>query len=375
MKRIPLFNLSAQLEPLKNEIFQRFEKAYAATAFTSGTETDEFEAAFAKYCGVTDAIGVRSGTASLLVALKALGIGSGDEVITTPATFSATADAIVLVGATPVFADVAADDGNISPNEIAKKITSKTKAILLVHLYGVPCQMTEIMELANAHHLQVIEDASHAHGTLYKNKKVGSFGTGCFSLYPSKTLGSLGNAGVITTNDHQVAARARMFANHGIKDLAHKYTHHVSGFNELIDNLQSAALNVKMPHIESWITRKLEIATVYNNICHQYEQPSMSWRVDDRPSIYMYSLQIQNREECQAFFSQNGVVTGIYYPTPLHLQPSMKKLGYQKGDLPIAERFFEQTLSLPCYPELSEDDVHFIGTVLAKYFDKTYKAR
>jgi len=367
MKKIPLFDLKRQNSPLEKKIFKSWKKIYHNSDFTSGKETDLFEQEFAKFCNVKYALGVHSGTDSLIISLKAAGLKYGDEVITTPCTFSASSDAIINIGAIPVFADIQPDTGNIYPKEIAKKITIKTKAILLVHLYGIPCDMNEIMSLAKKNNIKIIEDASHAHGSLYNGKPVGSFGlAGCFSLYPSKSLGALGNAGIITSNNKKFIMDARMFASHGIKNIETKYVHHVNGFNELIDNLQSAALINKLPNLNIIIKKKLEIAKKYNEAFKAIGKIGMIWPENVLPSIYVYSFQTKNRKKNATHFKKAGVSTGIYYPTPLHLQPSMAFLKYQKGDFPNAEKFFEQTLSLPIFAELSNNEVDRVVATIKK---------
>jgi len=367
---IPLFNLKRQHQDLEQKIFAAWKIAYNKNAFTSGTETVKFEQLFSKICQTKYSLGVHSGTDSLIISLKAAGIKEGDEVITTPCTFSASADCIVHVGAKPVFVDVNPDNGNIDPKEIIKKINPKTKAILLVHLYGIPCEMDEIVNIAKEKKLIIIEDASHAHGSLYKGKPVGSFGlAGCFSLYPSKSLGALGNAGIITSNNASFIKKAAMLANHGIKDIDKKYTHHLNGFNKLIDNLQSAALLVKTPLLKKTIETKLKIAKKYNQTFSQIDMTGMPWPEYTNPSIYVYAIQAKNRNKLKKHFEENNVGTGIYYPIPLHLQPSMKKLGYKKGDLPNAEKFFGQTLSIPIFPELQKNEIEHIIAVIKKYID------
>lgn len=365
--KIPLFDLNRQHQPLEKAIFKSWQKAFQAGQFTSGPETEKFERDFAKLCDTKYALGVHSGTDSLIVALKAAGIQAGDEVITTPCTFAASADCIVHVNGVPVFVDVDEKTGNIDPKEISKNITQKTRAILLVHLYGVPCEMDEIMAIAKKHHLIVIEDSSHAHGSTYKNKAVGSFGlAGCFSLYPSKSLGALGNAGIITTNNSKIFKLAGMYANHGIKNLATKYTHHLSGFNKLIDNLQAAALGEKLPKLPQVIRKKRQIAEQYNQALAEIGWAGMFWPASTKPSIYVYAIQVKNRSQVIAHFQDAGISTGIYYPIPLHLQPAMKKYGYKQGDLPRAEKFFRQTLSLPIFPELTKNEINYILSTIRK---------
>ena len=272
-----------------------------------------------------------------------------------------------------MFVDVDPRTGNIDPQEIVKKITKKTKAVLIVHLYGVPCQMDEIVEICRKNKLTLIEDASHAHGSLYKGRPVGSFGQfGCFSLYPSKTLGCIGNAGIVTTDSLELLKKLKLYANHGIKTSVTKYTHHVHGYNELIDNIQSAVLLLKMKKLKNWIKRRRSITEQYNQIFQQFDHPGMMWPTEVEPSLYVYAVQQKDRKNFQTYCESKGIQTGIYYPTPLHLQPSMKWLGYKKGDLPKSEKFFDQTISLPLYPELSDEQVEYVCTVIASYFTSNF---
>lgn len=366
MKNIPLFNLSRRNKKYKEKILLSWEKIFDKNEFTSGIETDLFEKEFAKLCNTKYALAVQSGTDSLILSLLAAGITTGDEVITTPCTFSATADAIIHVGAKPIFVDVESKTGNIDPKEITTHITKKTKAILLVHLYGVPCEMDEITKIAKENKLIVIEDASHAHGSLYKGKPVGSFGmAGCFSLYPSKSLGALGNAGIISSNNKSFIKKARMFANHGIKNKETKYTHHLNGFNKLINNLQSTALLYKIKDLQNIITTKLEIAQKYQIALQNVGEKNMFWPTYTKPSLYVYAFQTKKRSAMKKYFSDLGIETGIYYPTPIHLQPSMKFLDYKKGDLPNAENFFKRTLSIPLFSELTEQEISSIVTAIS----------
>lgn len=363
---IPLFDLKRQHQKIRKDVLLKISKAYDSNRFTSGQETQEFEKKFAKLCQTKYALGVHSGTDSLIIALKSLGLKAGDEVITTPCTFSASADCIVHVGATPVFADVDPKTGNLNPEAVERKITPKTKAILLVHLYGIPCDMDKFSKIVRKHNLFLVEDASHAHGSLYKNRPVGSFGDfGCFSLYPSKSLGAIGNAGILTTNKKKLYIKAAMLANHGIKDSSHKYTHHLSGFNKLIDNIQSVVLLKKIDYLQKVIQEKIKIATIYNTAFSSIGIGGMYWPKNTSPSLYVYAIQSNYRQKWQIHFEKCGISTGIYYPIPLHLQPSMKHLGYKKGDFPHAEKFFDQTLSLPLFPELTKAEIDHISHAIS----------
>ena len=368
MHRIPLVNLSILHQDLKKEILNSWSQIIDENSYTSGKETEQFQQQFAQLAGCKYALGVRSGTAALVVALKALGIGSGDEVITTPMTFTATADAIVLCGAKPIFVDVLAETGNIDPQLIEAKITSQTKAILVVHLYGVPCEMAAIKKIARRYRLKIIEDASHAHGSLYRQQPVGSWGDiACFSLYPSKTLGALGNAGIITTNQTKLITQVKMFAHHGINKPQQKYKHFVSGFNELMDNIQAAALLIKMKTLPSRIAQKLAIANRYNQFFQSVGHPGMIWPNDVNPSLYVYAVQLKSRAKFQEMMTAKNIETGIYYPIPLHLQPSFKQLNYHQGSLPVAEKFAQQTISLPLYPELTDEEINYIGQSITAF--------
>jgi len=365
VKKIPLFNLALENNPLKIKIMKSWSEIYDNNSFTSGKETIKFEKDFSNLCNTRYALGVHSGTDSLIITLKAAGIKSGDEVITTPCTFTATTDAIIHSGAKPIFADVDQKTGNILPDEIENKITSKTKAILLVHLYGVPCEMDKIKKIAKNHKIFIIEDSSHAHGSLYKGKPVGSFGlAGCFSLYPSKPLGSMGNAGVITSNNKAFIDKARSYANHGILIHKNKYEHFRVGFNKLIDNLQSAVLIHKIPTLKQKIVKKISIAKKYNEAFSKIDEPGMYWPNNTEPSLYVYSIQTKKIKEYREHFSKHSIEANSYYPIPLHLQPSLKFLGYKKGDFPNAEKFFSQTLSIPLFPQLTESEVnHIVKTI------------
>jgi len=368
-KLIPLFDISRQHNILKDDFKNIFSKIIEASSFTYGKETDDFQKLFAKMHDSKFALGIRSGTASLWVSLKALDLGPGDEVITTPATFSATVDAIILVGAKPVFADVDPLTGNLDPANVEKKITKKTKAILVVHLYGVPADMDSFVKIVKKNNLFLIEDASHAHGSEFMGKKVGSFGNfGCFSLYPSKSLGSLGNAGVITSNSSRLIKKAEQYAHHGIKDKSRKYIHSLVGMNELIDNIQSAFLLRKLRFFPSWVKKRREIVKKYNRVFREFGCNGMVYGEKTNPNFYVFSVQIKNRKNFQEFMEKNGISTGVYYQTPLHLQPSMKFLGYKKGDFPLAEMFAKQTVSLPLFPELTDQEIFRIEKAIKDYF-------
>lgn len=366
MQKISLFNLSKQLLPIQESLTQAFTEVLAKNEFTYGAATKELEQNFANFVDCRYALAVRSGTAALIVALKALGLEAGDEVITTPMTFSATTDAIILTGAKPVFVDIEPKTGNLDPQLLEKVKTKKSKAVLLVHFAGVPCEMDKILAFCKTNELFLIEDASHAHGSTYKGKKVGSFGdVACFSFYPSKAFGALGNAGIITTNSKEILQKASMFAEHGL--YGEKYKHALVGFNEKIDNLQAAFLNVKFPFLPTWIERRLEIAKKYQKVLSDKKVDCLFWPEHTEPSLYVFSVFSKKRDQLSKYLADHGVGSGIYYPIPLHLQKSLQFLGYKKGDFPLAENYAQSTLSIPLYPELTDEEVDYICDLLKRY--------
>lgn len=368
MPHIPLFNLSRINQKNKQKVLKKWSNIIDKNEFTAGIETVRFEKKFASLCQTRYAIAVNSGTMALLVALKAIGIEPGDEVITTPVSFAATTDAISLIGAKPVFADIDPETGNIDFIEIRKKINPRTKAVLIVHLYGVPCNMDEISKVCEDKQLILIEDASHAHGSTYDGNPVGSFAdVGCFSLYPSKTLGAFGNAGVITTNKKAIADKVHLFAHHGLPPHGQKYHHHLSGYNAYINNVQAAVLNVNLVGLENRIKKKIAIAQRYNKVFQEFDQPTMIWSNRSKPSLYVYSIQRTDRDIFRNFMNDNGIETGVYYPVPLHLQPSTSWLKKTRGNYVRAELFCDQTVSLPLYADLTNDEVSYIENILEKY--------
>ena len=370
MENIPLFNLKRQVKQIEVEVLNSWKVALNNCEFTSGRDIDQLEKKAADFFHTRYSLGVASGTASLIISLKAAGIKDGDEVITTPLTFSATADAIRLVGGKPVFADVQEMTGNLDPIKVEQVITQKTKAILVVHLYGVPCDMAAFGKLTKKHNLVLIEDASHAHGSLYKNKTVGGFGlAGCFSLYPSKTIGAFGNAGLITSNNKEFIQKARTYAHHGISLGKSSEKHYVNGLNELIDNLQAAAVLAQLKTARDRIKKKKIIAQKYNQVFNNFGNPGMYWPEFTDPSLYVYAVRIKNREKFINHMKKRGVGTGVYYPVPLHLQPSFSQLGYKRRDFPIAEKFSDRTVSVPLYAHLTKNEVARVSGAIQDFFE------
>ncbi|HEX2698284.1 MAG TPA: DegT/DnrJ/EryC1/StrS family aminotransferase [Anaerolineales bacterium] len=355
---IPLLDLKAEYLEIKPDIDTAISRVLNSARFILGEEVDSFEAEFAAFCKAKYAIGVGSGTDALLLALLALDIGPGDEVITTPMTFIATAEAISLRGAKPVFVDVDLKTHNVDPARLEAAITPRTKAIIPVHLHGQPAEMDPILEMARQHRLAVIEDAAQAHGGEYKGRSVGTLANlACFSFYPGKNIGAYGDAGMITTNDPDLAAKVRLLRDHGRTS---KYEHQLLGFNWRIDALQAAILHVKLAHLAAWNQRRQEIAAQYNLLL---KGTSVSAPVvpDGIKSVWHhYAVDLGKRDLVQAKLKADGIETGVHYPIPLHLQPAYGFLGHHEGDFPNAERIAQTTLSLPIYPTLDNSKVQAI---------------
>ncbi len=360
---IPLVDLKAQYNSIKPEIDAAIQRVVQSGQFVLGPEVKAFEDEIATYCGTRYAVGVASGTDALHLALLACGVEAGDEVITTPFTFIATAESVVKCGARPVFADIDPKTYNIDPSQIEPKITSKTRAILPVHLYGQPAAMEPILEMARKHNLKVIEDCAQALGAEYKGKKVGSFGdAGCLSFFPSKVLGAYGDGGMVVTNDASIAEAVRMLRVHGSKAT---YQHVMHGFNSRLDALQAAVLRVKLRHLDRWNDLRRAKAALYNELLSQIdgiEPPHIDKNC--RSSCNYYTIRLKdsrlNRNELRKHLESKGIQTAVYYPVSLHLQEVYRDLGYEPGDFPQSEQAQEQVLTLPMYPELSEEQVKLV---------------
>jgi dTDP-4-amino-4,6-dideoxygalactose transaminase len=369
--KIPLVDLKAQYNSIKQEITQAIQEVIERGQFILGPEVETFEREIASYCGTKFAVGVASGTDALHLALLACGIKPGDEVITTPFTFIATAEAITQCGAIPIFSDIDPRTYNIDPNKIEKKITPRTKAILPVHLYGQPADMEPILELTKKYKLKVIEDCAQALGAEYKCKKVGSLGdAGCLSFFPSKVLGAYGDGGMVVTNDLKIAERVDMLRNHGCKQ---KYYHLIPGFNSRLDSIQAAILRVKLRHLDEWIDRRRRNAALYAKLLSGIEAITPPDEMPHRSHIFnYYTVRLgnsrRNRNELREYLNSQGITTAIYYPLSLHLQEVYKPLGYKLGNLPESERAQEKVLSLPMYPELSEKQIEEIAVAIRGFY-------
>lgn len=366
VKSIPLLDLKAQYIAIKEELGAAFEKVMESGNYILGPYVEQFERSVAEYCKVRYAIGVANGTDALLLTLDALGIGEGDEVITTPFTFFASAEVISQVGAKPVFVDIDQDTYNMDPSKLEAAITPRTKAIIPVHLFGQPADMDPIMDIAERYELKVIEDACQAIGSTYDHRPAGSIGSaGCFSFFPTKNLGGYGDGGMIVTNDEQLAQRIRMLRAHGSNP---KYYHSLIGYNSRLDPLQAAFLQVKLPHLDRWNALRREKADIYNRELRHLpvKLPSVSDRVE---AVYhLYIIQADRRNELMKYLLEHGIASGVYYPVPLHRQEVYADLGYEGGALPVAEQAALHTMALPLYPELTEEDQMYIVRKIGDFF-------
>ena len=353
--QIPLVDLQAQYQTIKHEVRAAFEDVLEHMQLFLGPHSRAFENEFAAYCGCEFGVGLSSGTDALVLALRACEVGPGDEVITVANSFIATVEAIALVGATPVFVDIDPDTYLMDFRQLESALTSQTRAIIPVHLYGHSVEMQPVMEFARTHGLRVIEDASQAHGATYEGQRVGSFGDiGCFSLYYSKNLGAYGEAGICVTNDHDLAASLCILRDHGSRV---RYQHEVLGVNARLDELQAAVLRVKLRYLEQWNAARQAHAGVYTEQLQGVVEAVPLVRPGASHVYYVYVVQVQERDQFRTFLEQEGIATGIHYPIPIHLQSACARYGYTRGTLPVTEDVTERIVSLPMYPELTTEQI------------------
>ena len=350
---IPLVDLTAQYHSIREEIDAAIHATLESGHFILGPAVSRFEESIASYLGVRHAVGLASGTDALVLALRALDIGAGDEVIIPAYTFFATAGTVMSVGAKPVFVDIDPLTYEIDAAQIRERITPQTKAIVPVHLYGHPADMDPVLELARAHGLKVIEDNAQAFGSTYRGRKTGSLGNiGCLSFFPTKNLGAFGDGGMVVTDDPALAERMRMLRTHGWKK---KYYSEEVGYNSRLDALQAAILQAKLPHVDAWNEKRREIAHRYSE---RLAPTGVTIPVEcdwGRPVYHLYVIRSDRRDELQAFLKEKGIASEVYYPLPPHLSTPCRKFGYREGDFPQAERASRETLALPLYPELAQE--------------------
>ena len=365
--QIPFLDLKRQYQGIKEEIDPVVREVVESGRYIGGEKVETFEKNIAQYIGVKYAIGVSSGTDALLASLMAIGIGPGDEIITTPFTFIATAEVVSFLGAEPVFVDIDERSFNINPDLIEEKINTKTRAIIPVHLFGQMAEMERITEIAKEHGLKIIEDAAQSIGATYKGEKACNIGdVGCLSFFPSKNLGAFGDGGMVCTNDDDIAKTVKELKEHGSSE---KYHHSRIGFNGRLDAIQAAILDVKLKHLDRWSKKRIENANYYNNSIKEYlKTPD---KVVDGVHVYnQYSVLSERRDELVQYLSSKGVPTAIYYPIPLHLQPVFSYLGYKKGDFPVAEKISERIFSLPIFPELYPEEKDYIVDTIIEFYKK-----
>lgn len=363
---IPISDPKSQLAPIQEDILAAIKDVIQGGQYIMGPNVRALEQSIAKKIGASEAIAVGNGTDALVLTLEALGIGKGDEVITTPFSFFATAEAISRVGAVPVFVDVDQETFNMNPNLIRKKISADTKAILPVHLFGLAAEMDSIMEIANEHGLYVIEDACQAFGAMYKGKKVGSIGdAACFSFFPTKNLSTIGDGGIITTSNPNLAKKIHMLKAHGSQI---KYYHEEIGYNSRLDEIHAAILRICLKKIDNWNKKRISLAKRYSA---QLQELSYL-QVPNVPKththvFHLYCIESEARDEIISYLKMHGIASGVYYPRCIHLQTAYRNLGYQQGDFPVAERLSEQLFAIPLYPGLSYEQQDIVINTLKNY--------
>ncbi|MDZ7374227.1 MAG: DegT/DnrJ/EryC1/StrS family aminotransferase [candidate division KSB1 bacterium] len=364
MAKIPLVDLKAQYQTIQAEIDDAIHRVIEKTAFILGEEVEAFEKEFAAYCGAEYCVGVASGTAALHLALLACGVGPGDEVITTPFTFIATAEAITHCGARPVFVDIDPETCLLDPGKVEAAITPSTKAILPVHLYGQPADMDPIRDIARRHGLRVVEDAAQAHGAEYRGKRAGTLGdVACFSFFPGKNLGAYGDGGAVVTNDPEIARKVRRLRDHGRES---KYEHLEIGFGERLDALQAAILRAKLRHLEEWTEARRRHAAHYDRLLPGNGLVRVRTQTDVRHVYHLYVVRTPQRDALLEHLRRQGIGAGVHYPIPLHLQPAYAK-DYRGQTFPAAEAAAKEVLSLPLYPELATEQVEYVAGAVREF--------
>jgi dTDP-4-amino-4,6-dideoxygalactose transaminase len=366
--KLHMVDVVGQYQKIKPEIDAAVHRVLDSGQFILGKDVGEFECQVAGYLGVKYAVGCASGTDALQIAMMALGIGPGDDVITTPFTFVATAETIALLGAKPVYVDIDPKTFNIDPSLIERAITQRTKAIIPVHLYGQPADMDPIMEIARRRGLKVIEDSAQAMGASYKSRKVCSIGDiGCISFFPSKNLGAFGDGGMMVTNDEGLAEAIRVIAAHGSKV---RYYHERLGVNSRLDTLQAAILLVKLRHLENWNAKRQRNAARYDDLLRGLPVTVPYVAAAGQHIFHQYTLRVAKRDQLAAFLKQKGIPHAVYYPVPLHLQEAYKMSGYTRGDFPVTEKAADEVISLPMHTELTEEELQCITGAIKEFYAK-----
>lgn len=364
---IPFVDLRKQYESIKDEIDDVIFKVISESAFIGGMYVSNFETAFANFCNVKHCVGVANGTDALYIAMKTLGIGRGDEIITAANSFIATSEAISMTGAKVVFVDINPQTYNINTQKIEEKITPRTKTIVPVHLYGQPADMDPILDITRKYNLKIIEDAAQAHGAVYKGRTIGSFGDmACFSFYPGKNLGAYGDGGAIVTNNEELALKARMFANHG---RSAKYNHEIEGINSRLDGLQAAILEVKLKHLPKWTEARRKNAYCYNSYLSDIDfiTPAEIKNVKAVYHLYVIRVKKEIRQKLQTHLQSKGISSGIHYPIALPNLKAYSYLSHSENDFPEASKASYEILSLPMFPELEEKQIKYIVDTIKEF--------
>ncbi|MFI5184825.1 MAG: DegT/DnrJ/EryC1/StrS family aminotransferase [Vicinamibacteria bacterium] len=366
MAPIPMVDLRAQHDRIGAEVDAAVARVIASAHFIRGEECSAFEKEFADYCGATHGCGVANGTDALTIALRAHGVGPGDEVVTVANTFMGTGEAILLNGARPVFVDVDPETFTMDPSLVEGAITPRTKLILPVHLYGHPADMAAIEAIAARHGIPVLEDAAQAHGARVGERRAGNLAhAACFSFYPAKNLGAYGDAGMVVSSDGAFIDRVRQIANHGGR---RHYEHNVLGTNSRLDTIQAAVLRAKLRHLDAWNEERRALVALYDE--GLAEAPHLR-RPRERPDVrsawHLYTVRVEGRDALRASLEQQGIATAVHYPVPIHLQPALAALGGRPGDLPVSEQLSREVLSLPLYPELPSDSVERIAAAVKTF--------
>jgi dTDP-4-amino-4,6-dideoxygalactose transaminase len=364
--KIPYLDLPAQIRSVRKELDAVIARTIDNCSFCLGPDVAQFEKDFAKFCGAQHCVAFNSGTSALHIALMLLGVGTGDEVVTTPFTFVATSWAISYVGAKPVYVDIDDATMNLDPKLLERAITKKTKAVMPVHLYGQPFDIDPILEICRKHKLPLVEDAAQAHAAKYKGKIIGTFGEiSCFSFYPGKNLGACGEGGALVTNNSNFAARAKSLREHGSTV---RYYHDEVGFNYRMEGIQGAVLGVKLPHLKKWTDERRRVAHRYHELLADTPLQLPREAANCESAYHLYVVRHPRRDDLKKFLEDNGVGCALHYPLPLHLQKCYASLGYKTGDFPVAEKAARECLSLPIYPELTDKQIQRVVEVVKNFF-------
>jgi dTDP-4-amino-4,6-dideoxygalactose transaminase len=367
MEQVPFYSLEAEHRSIKEEVFKAINNVYDRSSFILGEDVNKFEKSFASYSGAKNCVGAASGLDALIMALKAMRVGPGDEVIVPSHTFVATALAVTHVGASPIFAEPDPNTLTLDSTNLQKKITKKTKAVIPVHLYGQPCEMDPILKICNEANIPVLADSAQAHGSYYRQQKIGTFGdVNAFSFYPTKNLGALGDGGAITTDREDLVLEIKKLRNYGSTQ---KYHHDIIGYNSRLDEIQAAILSIKLRGLDQRNRERQKIAGWYNESLKHVENVTAQVRPEHIESVYhLYVIQTERRDMLQRFLKEHQVETLIHYPVPIHLQDCYRHLGIKAGSLPIAEKLAQNLLSLPLFPGMSRGQVDRVCTLISDFY-------